>query len=102
MPSAVGWREAGADAYDRSKLLKSNAPLMSAMDGRRPRLVQLLATVGGTARPEYRSPGQVHVARGVGVTYLPEYELIDVVVGAAMEVLQEDPPALIVRRWSTQ
>lgn len=66
------------------------APLMSAVDAGRPRLLRLRAPVRSTVGSGYRSPGQVHVARVVGVTYLHEYELIDVVVGEAMEVLQEE------------
>lgn len=75
------------------------APLMSAVDVRRLRLFRLRATVSGTIGSGYRSPGQVHVARVVGVTYLHEYELIDVVVGEAMEVLQEEFQFLVGERF---
>jgi hypothetical protein len=59
---------------------------MSAMDVKRPHLAELWTTVGGTVDPGRRSPGQVHVTRVVGVAYLHEHELIDIVVGEAMEV----------------
>lgn len=55
-----------------------------------PRPVRLRATVDGRIGSGSRRPGQVQVARVVRVTYLHEYELIDVVLGEAMEVLQEE------------
>lgn len=75
------------------------APLMSAVDVRRPSPLRLWATVDGRVGSGCRRPGQVHVARVVGVTYLHEYELIDVVVGEAMEVLQEEFQFLVGERF---
>jgi hypothetical protein len=63
---------------------------MSAVDVRCPAWFGLRATVDGRVGSGCRSPGQVEVARVIGVAYLHEYELIDVVVGEAMEVLQEE------------
>jgi hypothetical protein len=72
---------------------------MSAVDVRRPSLLRLWATVDGGVGSGCRRPGQVHIARVAGVTYLHEYELIDVVVGEAMEVLQEEFQFLVGERF---
>lgn len=72
--------------------------LMSAVDVRC-RSVRLRATVDGRVGSGCRSPGEVQVARVGRVAYFHDHELIDVVLGEAMEVLQEEFQFLIGERF---
>lgn len=60
--------------------------------------MRLRATVDSRVGSGCRSPGQVQVARVVGVAYFHKHELVDVVLGETMEVLQEEFQLIVGER----
>lgn len=68
---------------------RSTAPLMSAMDARRPRLGQLRTAIGGGIDPGYWRPGHGHVARVLRLAHFHERVQVHVVLGEPVKVLEE-------------